>query len=113
MKTYLKIIFGALLILVSSAVAASEEHHGAHALQHTTLVVSHGEQGHSKIMLNHAKEALKHAKQSAQVHHERHLHLMKAIKLLELSIEKAKKDKTKAASEDANQALVHIHKSLQ
>jgi len=58
---------------VSSAVVASD-HHDAHALQHTALAVSHGEQSHNKIMLNHAKEALKHIKQSAQVHYQRHLY---------------------------------------
>jgi len=113
MKTNLKVMLGVLLIFVSSTVAAIEEHHGAHALQHTTLAVIHGEQGHTKFIQEHAKEALKHVKQSAQVHHQRHLHLMKAVKLLESSINKTNKNKPEDASEDANKALVHIHKSLQ
>jgi len=116
MKTNLKILsilLAFLLVFISSAVSAIEEHHGAHALQHTTLAVTHGELGHSKITAQHAEEALKHAKMAAQVHHQRHLHLMKAIKHLESSINNAKKDKAKKASDHANKALAHIHKSLQ
>lgn len=106
------ILLSTLLAFCSSAVNA-DEHHGAHALQHTTLATSHGEQGHNKFVQVHAKEALKHAKMSAQVHHERHLHMKKAIKLLESSMKNANKEKTDLATKNANEALVHIHKSLE
>ncbi len=115
MKTSTRLLTGFLLALsllfISNAVSAAD-HHGAHALQHTTLAVSHGEQGHNKILLKHAQEALKHTKMAAQVHHEQHLHLMKAIKLLDSSINNANNNKAKRAAEDANKALAHIHKSL-
>lgn len=108
--TITALLLTALLIVFSSAVSAGD-HHGAHALQHATLAASHGEEGHNKIMLDHAKEALNHAKMAAQVHHERHLHLMKAIKLLDSSINNA--NKTELASKNINEALTHIHKSLE
>ncbi len=106
------ILLSTLLVFCSSAVNA-DEHHGAHALQHATLAMSHGEQGHNEFVQVHAKEALKHAKMSAQVHHERHLHMKKAIKLLESSMKNANKEKTDLATKNANEALVHIHKSLE
>lgn len=114
MKTYsklLSILLGILLLFVSNIVYAAD-HHGAHALQHATLAASHSEQGHVKIALKHAQEALKHTKMAAQVHHEQHLHLMKAIKLLDSSINNANKNKTDLVTEDTNKALAHIHKSL-
>jgi len=115
MNTTLKlsaILLSSVLLIFSNALYAGD-HHGAHALQHATLATSHGEQGHNKFVQVHAKEALKHAKMAAQVHYDQHMHMMKAIKLLDSSVKNADKGKTDLATKNANEALAHIHKSLE
>lgn len=106
------LVIGALLLLASTGVYAGE-HHGANALEHAAVAASHGEKGHNQLVLEHSKEALHHAKMAAQIHHNRHMHTMKAIEQLDAAIKNANKGKSEQASKSAHKAVEHLHRSFE
>lgn len=89
------------------------EHHAANALEHAAVAASHAEKGHLDLILEHSKEALHHAKMSAQEHHNRHMHMESAVTQLNQAIEYANKQDSEKASKAAHKALEHIHKSFE
>jgi hypothetical protein len=104
------LIGAALLVLVSSAVFA--EKHADAALKQTQMAVERGKAGHGPIMLQHANEALIHAKKAAEVAKgESKTHMDAAVKSLESSIEHGKMggaEHVEAATKAALEAEEHI-----
>jgi len=99
-----------LFLFMSSAVFA--EKHADAALEHTQMAVERGKAGHGPIMLQHATEALIHAKKAAEVAKgESKTHMDAAVKSLESSIEHGKMqgaEHVKAATKAAEEAAEHI-----
>lgn len=104
------LIGAALLVLASSAVFAEE--HADTALKHTQMAIEHGEAGHVPVFIQHADEALIHAKKAAEVAKgESKAHMDAAAISLQLAVEQAKINGAghlKAASEAAEEAERHI-----
>jgi hypothetical protein len=70
------------LIMAASPAVFAEEHADA-ALEHTRTAIQYGKAGHNQILVEHAKEALIHAKMKG-------------------------KDRAKAATKAAEEAAEHI-----
>jgi hypothetical protein len=104
-------LIGAALLSLASVTAVAEEHANA-ALKHTNMAIQYGKSEHNPILVQHAKEALTHAKAAAEVAQgESKTHLDAAVKSLESSIEHGKmrgKEHAKAATKAAEEAAEHI-----
>lgn len=92
--------------------AYAGDKHGANALEHAAVAASHAEKGHLEYILEHGKEALHHAKIASEQHHDKHMHMEKAIVKLNEAIEHANKKHEDLASKAARKALEHIHKTF-
>ncbi len=104
------LIGAALLGFLSSPVFAEE--HADAALEHTKMAIQYGKAGHNAILVNHAKEALAHAKVAASlVDGESKTHLDAAVTSLESALDHGKmkgKEHVKVATKAAEAAAEHI-----
>ena len=98
--------------LLPANIVYAGEHHGANALEHTAVAASHAEKGHLDLILENSREALHHAKIASQEHHDRHMHMEKAVTKLQEAIDHANKKHSDLASKAAEKALKHIHNSF-
>ncbi len=107
-----RMTFLAGMLLLSGSVAYAGDHHGAKALEHAAVAASHAERGHLKLIIEHSREALHHAKMAADEHHEKQMHMRKAVEALNEAVKHANKKHSDLASKAAHRALEHIHKTF-
>lgn len=101
---------GVLALFLNAPVSASE-HHTAQAIEHAGMAKAHGEDGHTKVLLKHAEESLKHAQASEKQHAEQHAHMTESVKHLKQAIEHAKAGHADIATKHVEEALMHIRQS--
>lgn len=65
--------------------------------------------GRIKFCELHSKEALHHAKMASEEHHDRHMHMEKAVTKLNEAIVHANKQHSELASRAAHKAVERIH----
>lgn len=96
------------LILVGSGIAQASDDLG-NALMHAGMAVAHGEDGHAKVLAEHAEEALKDTKAAEKnAKGEKKEHLSKAIEHLELGIKKGKEGNADSGAQHINEAIKHL-----
>lgn len=104
------LISAGLLVLMSSAVFAEE--HADVALDHTKMAIVHGNAGHGPVLVEHATEALLHAKKAVEAATgESKTHMEAAVTSLESAIEHGKMEGAEhvtAATKAAEEAAEHI-----
>lgn len=99
-------------LLLLSASAFADDHHAVAALEHANAAVIYGKNGHTAILLEHAKEALDHALgASITAKGEAKRHLDAAVTELQEAIELSESGHVGTATKHAQIALRHIQAS--
>lgn len=106
---YTTLVMGILMFFLSAQ--ANAHHHTVQAIEHAAMAKAHGEDGHTKLLVSHAKIALRNAKQAEKEHADQHIHMTESIKHLKEAIEHAKMGHADVATKHTEEALVHIRKS--
>lgn len=109
MKKLISICAG--LFLLSPSVLA-DDHHAAAALEHTSAAVIYGKNGHTAILLEHAKAALDHALAASLTAKGVSIdHLESAVTELQEAIDLSESGHVGTATKHAQAALRHIKTS--
>jgi Small metal-binding protein len=110
-KTLATGVIASAVALMVSGVSYAVEPRSVEALGETAMAISHGEDGHADVLIQHAEKALKKAEASVKAHAESHQHMEKAVKHLNAAIEQGKQGHAEEATNHALEALTHIRRS--
>jgi Small metal-binding protein len=111
MKNILTTVGISTLVLFLIAPAYAHESHTAEAMEHAGMAQAHGEDGHAKVLLQHAEESLKHAQAAEKQYADQHMRMTESVKHLKEAIEHAKMGHADVATKHVQQALTEMSKA--
>ena len=94
------------LLLFTGAAMAEVNPHVTEAISHAEAAVDHGSQGHADVLVEHAEEALTHAKAAQE--EVKNPHLDEGVHELMEAIDHGKQDHAEVATKHAKSAVMHM-----